>query len=68
MEIEGTRSKRFQIYRLDDKGEPYKCVCEFDTIGEVRWPTRLDHRHKIRVGGKFMTQSEFDNWVTSQIT
>jgi hypothetical protein len=66
MIIEGKPSKRFRVFRLDDKGEPYECVCEFDTLGEVRWPTRQDRRHKISVDQKFMTRTEFNSWAKSQ--
>ena len=66
MKIEGEPSKRFRIFRLDGDGEPSECVCEFDTVEQVRWPTRQDRRHKIRVDGKFMTATEFAKWAKSQ--
>ena len=68
MEIEGTASKRFRIYTLDKEGNLDECVCEFDTVAEVRWPPRLDKKHKIRFGNNVMTKIEFGEWTARQKT
>jgi hypothetical protein len=67
IKIEGERSKSFHIYYTDIDDRPHTCEVEYDTVEEVqKHRYRLDRRYKIRVGGKFMTRKEFDEWAKSQ--
>jgi hypothetical protein len=67
MTIEGELSKRFRVFWCDINNNPYECEGEYDTIAEVRaHPWRLDRRYKIRIGAKFMTRAEFEEWAKNQ--
>jgi hypothetical protein len=62
MKVEAEPSKRFHLYHAND--EPYECIGQYETVGEV-WAQkrRVDWRYIVKVGAESFTLAEFSRWV-----
>jgi hypothetical protein len=57
--------KKFRVYLLDSKNAPTGgCIAEYDTTAKVLdHRLRLDQRHAVSYGGKFVPIGEFKKMI-----